>query len=135
MKKNLLAFAFVLFGLFTAFGLSTEAFAQDDKKAVISIPVKEYDFGTIKEGEGKVSHVFEIKNTGSAPLVLTRVMSPCGCTVPTFSKEPIAPGKSSKITVTYDPAGRVYPFVKTISVYSNGKEGPEVITIKGEVVK
>lgn len=112
-----------------------DAQAQDAKKAVISIPVKEYDFGKIKESEGKVSHVFEIKNTGNAPLVLTRVMSSCGCTVPSYDKEPIAPGKTSKITVTYDPAGRVYPFVKTVSVYSNGKEGPEVITIKGEVVK
>lgn len=106
-----------------------------DKKAVISIPEKEYNFGKIKESEGKVSHVFEIKNTGNAPLVLTRVMSSCGCTVPTYTKEPIAPGKSSKITVTYDPEGRVYPFVKTVSIYSNGKEGPEVITIKGEVVQ
>lgn len=106
-----------------------------DKKAVITIPVKEYNFGKVKEADGKVSHVFEIKNTGNAPLVITRVMSSCGCTVPTYDKEPIAPGKSSKITVTYDPAGRVYPFVKTISIYSSGKEGPEVITIKGEVIQ
>ena len=123
-----------LFATLMVWGAAADSQAQD-KKAVISIPVKEYNFGTIKEGEGKVSHVFEIKNTGTAPLVLTRVMSSCGCTVPSYSKEPIAPGKSSKITVTYDPAGRVYPFVKTVSIYSNGKEGPEVITIKGEVVK
>ena len=123
-----------LFATLMVWGAASDVQAQD-KKAVISIPVKEYNFGTIKEGEGKVSHVFEIKNTGNAPLVLTRVMSSCGCTVPSYSKEPIAPGKSSKITVTYDPAGRVYPFVKTVSIYSNGKEGPEVITIKGEVVK
>ena len=122
------------FASLLVWGASADAFAQD-KKAVISVPVKEYNFGTIKEGEGKVSHVFEIKNTGTAPLVLTRVMSSCGCTVPSYSKEPIAPGKSSKITVTYDPVGRVYPFVKTVSIYSNGKEGPVVLTIKGEVVK
>ena len=134
MKKIALGtLLFALFGLLTLWSAG-EAEAQD-KKAVITIPVKEYNFGTIKESDGKVSHVFEIKNTGNAPLVLTRVMSSCGCTVPSYSKEPIAPGKSSKITVTYDPAGRVYPFVKTVSIYSNGKEGPEVITIKGEVVK
>lgn len=127
----------VLYTLTTALCLllAVNASAQETKKAVISLPVKEYNFGTIKEGDGKVSHVFEIKNVGDAPLVLTRVMSPCGCTVPSYSKEPVAPGKSTKLTVTYDPTGRVYPFVKTISIYSNGKEGPEVITIKGEVVR
>lgn len=106
-----------------------------NKKANIEVPTSEYNFGTIKESDGKVSHVFEIKNTGDAPLVITRVISSCGCTTSTYSKEPIAPGKSVNITVTYDPEGRVYPFVKTISIYSNGKEGPAVITIKGEVVK
>ncbi|MDO5035507.1 MAG: DUF1573 domain-containing protein [Porphyromonas sp.] len=115
----------------------TEVSAQqtDNKKAKIEAPVLEHNFGTFKEGDGAVSHVFKIKNTGGAPLVITRVLSSCGCTTPSFSKEPIAPGKSGQITVTYDPAGRVYPFVKTISVYSNGKEGPLVLTIKGEVVK
>lgn len=109
-------------------------YAQN-KKANIEVPKSEHNFGTIKEADGKVSHEFEIKNTGDAPLVITRVISSCGCTTPTYSKEPIAPGKSGSITVTYDPTGRVYPFVKTVSIYSNGKEGPAVITIKGEVVK
>lgn len=110
--------------------------AQDNKnKAKIDAIEDTHDFGTIKEGDGPVTHIFEVKNTGDAPLVITRVMSSCGCTTPTFNREPIAPGKTSKITVTYNPAGRVYPFVKTISVYSNGKEGPLVLTIKGTVVK
>lgn len=107
----------------------------DSKKANIVVTESEYNFGTIKEADGKVSHEFEIKNTGDAPLVITRVISSCGCTTPSYSKEPIAPGKTGSVTVTYDPAGRVYPFVKTVSIYSNGKEGPAVITIKGEVVK
>ena len=63
------------------------------------------------------------------------MISSCGCTTPSFSKDPIAPGKEGKVTVTYDPTGRIYPFVKTISVYSNGKKGPSVLTIRGEVVK
>lgn len=113
---------------------AVSSYAQS-KKANIEVPKSEFNFGTIKESNGKVSHVFEIKNTGDAPLVITRVISSCGCTTPSYSKEPIAPGKTGSITVTYDPTGRVYPFVKTVSIYSNGKEGPEVITIKGEVVK
>lgn len=109
--------------------------AQDKNKAKIEVTEHTHDFGTIKEADGPVTHVFEVKNTGDAPLVITRVMSSCGCTTPTFNREPIAPGKTGKITVVYNPAGRVYPFVKTVSVYSNGKEGPFILTIKGTVVK
>ena len=95
----------------------------------------EHDFGVFKESDGDVSHVFVVKNEGKSPLVITRVISSCGCTTPTFNKEPIAPGKSGEIKVVYNPTGRVYPFVKTVSVYSNGKKGPLVLTIKGEVVQ
>ncbi len=127
--KRIVALLTVVMAIF-----AVSLYAQN-KKANIEVPKSEHNFGTIKEADGKVSHEFEIKNTGDAPLVITRVISSCGCTTPTYSKEPIAPGKSGSITVTYDPAGRVYPFVKTVSIYSNGKEGPAVITIKGEVVK
>lgn len=131
MKKSVLL-SLVL--LLSFFGVAT-TYAQSEKQAKIEAPVTEHDFGTIKESDGKVSHIFEVKNVGDAPLVITRVMSSCGCTTPEFSKEPIAPGKSGQITVIYNPEGRVYPFVKTISVYSNGKQGPLVLTIKGEVVQ
>lgn len=117
-----------------SFFVMNEASAQSGKQAKIEAKVTEHDFGTFKESDGDVSYVFEVKNVGDAPLVITRVMSSCGCTTPSFSKEPIAPGKTGQVTVTYNPTGRVYPFVKTISVYSNGKEGPLVLTIKGEVV-
>lgn len=129
MKKmiTLLLAVIVLVGAYTLN-------AQDKSKAKIDVPEHTHDFGTIKEADGPVTHVFEVKNVGGAPLVITRVISSCGCTTPTFNREPIAPGKSGKITVVYNPAGRVYPFVKTVSVYSNGKEGPFVLTIKGEVV-
>ena len=111
----------------------TQAFAQ--QKAQIEAEDLEFNFGQIKEADGNVQHIFKIKNVGTAPLVVTRVMSSCGCTTPKFSRDPIAPGKTGTITVVYNPTGRVYPFVKTVSVYSNGKEGPLVLTIKGEVVK
>lgn len=121
---------FLLFFCLVGFS-AVRATAQESKKAKIEAPIVEHDFGTIKESDGEVSYVFEIVNKGTAPLVITRVLSSCGCTTPSYSKEPIAPGKKGEITVIYNPAGRVYPFVKTISVYSNGKEGPLVLTIKG----
>lgn len=116
-------------------GLPMVASAQEDSAAKIVAKETEHDFGVFMESDGDVSHVFVVKNEGKSPLVITRVISSCGCTTPTFTKEPIAPGKSGEIKVVYNPTGRVYPFVKTVSVYSNGKKGPLVLTIKGEVVQ
>lgn len=118
--------------IFMAILLAT-GMASAQQKAVISAEQTSYDFGTIKEADGKVSHTFQIKNQGDKPLVITRVIASCGCTTPEWTKEPIAPGKTGDIKVTYDPAGRPGPFTKTISVYSNGKTGSFVLTIRGDV--
>ena len=88
---------------------------------------------TSKQVDGPVSHPFTIKNTGNAPLVLTRVVASCGCTKPEFETAPIAPGKTTTVKVTYNPAGRPGQFVKTISIYSNGKDGSYILRIKGVV--
>jgi len=113
--------------IFMAILLAT-GIASAQNKAVISADETSFDFGTIKEANGNVSHTFKIKNSGEAPLVLTRVIASCGCT-----KEPIAPGKTGDIKITYNPKDRPGPFVKTISVYSNGKTGSFILTIRGEV--
>lgn len=113
--------------------LATGMASAQQKKAVISAEETSFDFGTIKEANGNVSHTFQIKNTGDAPLVLTRVIASCGCTTPEWTKEPIAPGKAGDIKITYNPKDRVGPFTKTISVYSNGKTGSFILTIRGEV--
>ena len=123
-------FAFILSALLLFVGI---ALAQATKGAVISAPVTEFDFGTILEANGKVSHTFIIKNTGDAPLSITRVSTPCSCTTPEHTREPIAPGKEGKVVVTYNPAGRPGPFYKNIAVYSNGKDGGFTLRIKGEV--
>lgn len=93
----------------------------------------EHDFGTIKEVDGPVSYTFIIKNVGKAPLVITRVATACGCAKPEFDAEPIPPGKTGKVKITYNPAGRPGQFVKTISVYSNGKDGAFILRLKGVV--
>lgn len=118
--------------IFIAILLAT-GMASAQQKAVISAEQTSHDFGTIKEADGKISHTFQIKNEGDMPLVITRVIASCGCTTPEWTKEPIAPGKTGDIKVTYDPAGRPGPFTKTISVYSNGKTGSFVLTIRGKV--
>ena len=113
--------------------LLTTGLASAQKKAVISAEETSFDFGTIKEANGNVSHTFQIKNTGDSPLVLTRVIASCGCTTPEWTKEPIEPGTTGDVTITYNPKNRPGPFVKTISVYSNGKTGSFILTIRGEV--
>ncbi len=119
---------FICMALLLATGL-----ASAQKKAVIAAEVTTHDFGEIKEADGKVSHTFVIKNQGDGPLVITRVIASCGCTTPEWTKEPIAPGKTGDIKVTYNPSGRPGSFSKTISVYSNGKTGSYILSIRGVV--
>lgn len=102
-------------------------------QAVISTGQASHDFGEINEADGKVSHTFEISNTGDQPLVITRVIASCGCTTPEWTKEPIAAGQKGNITITFDPTNRPGPFAKTISVYSNGKTGSFILTVRGKV--
>lgn len=120
---------FILFAVLLATGT-----VSAKKKAIISSDSIVHNFGTIKEKDGKVNYTFVITNKGDLPLVVTRIVASCGCTTPEWTKEPIAPGKNGKIKVTYNPAGQQGPFSKTISVYSNGKEGSFIFTIKGSVV-
>ncbi|MDL2282037.1 DUF1573 domain-containing protein [Parabacteroides sp. OttesenSCG-928-G06] len=116
--------------LFMAFLLTT---GIANAQAVIHTEKATHDYGEIKEADGKVEHSFEIENKGDQPLVITRVIPSCGCTTPDWTKEPIAPGKTGSIKITFDPAHRPGPFTKTISVYSNGKTGSFILTIRGDV--
>ena len=103
--------------------------AQSGKGAVISSAAPEFDFGIIKEANGKVSHTFVIKNVGDAPLVITRVATPCACTTPEYSQEPIAPGREGKITVSFNPQPS-RSLLKNVAVYSNGRDGAFTLRIR-----
>lgn len=104
------------------------------QKAVITFETKTYEFGKIAEEDGNATYVFKFSNTGNAPLVVNRVQASCGCTTPTWTKEPIEPGKTGSVTVTYNPVGRPGMFTKTITVYSNASDEQIVLIIKGEVI-
>ena len=127
MKRILFAFVLML--------LTANIGSAQEKAASISVVGEAiFDFGDINEADGPVTHVFTIKNDGEVALVVTKVVASCGCTTPDWTKEPIAPEKTGEIKVTYDPTKRPGPFMKTISVYSNGKVGSYLLTIKGKVV-
>jgi hypothetical protein len=90
-----------------------------------------YDYGTIIQySEGKCEIKFY--NTGNQPLVLSRVRSSCGCTVPNWPRQPILPGKSAVIKVKYD-TKKTGPFNKSITVESNASK-PVSCRIKGKVI-
>ncbi|MDR2917751.1 MAG: DUF1573 domain-containing protein [Tannerella sp.] len=115
--------------------LTIGAVSAQQKEASITVTESEtHDFGDIKEADGPVSHTFTVINNGELPLVISRVVASCGCTTPNWTKEPIAPGKTGDIKVTYDPTGRPNQFAKTVNVYSNGKTGSYVLTIRGNVI-
>lgn len=91
-----------------------------------------HDFGTVQEGPDATCE-FTFKNTGTEPIMIEKAQPSCGCTVPSFSKEPVAPGATGIISVAYHTKGKPNPFTKTISVVSNA--GTKVLTIKGTVEK
>jgi len=91
-----------------------------------------FNFGAIPNGsEQKCS--FEFQNTSKVPLVISTVIESCGCTISKWPKKPIRPGKSGIIEIKYKPAGAGL-FRKSISVFSNAKNSPVHLYIKGEII-
>lgn len=113
------------------------AFAQEAEKnpnaPQISFESEVVDYGTIEKGaDGQ--REFTFTNTGKEPLIITNACGSCGCTVPSWPKEPIAPGASATIKVKYD-TQRVGPINKSVTVNSNASTPVKVLRIKGQVKK
>ena len=99
--------------------------------ATIDFESKVVDYGTIEHNADGVRK-FVFKNNGTEPLIIKNAKGSCGCTVPTWSREPIAPGTTSEIGVKYA-TNRVGKFTKTITLTTNADKKPVILTIKGEV--
>lgn len=91
-----------------------------------------HDFGTIPEGP-TAEYEFVFRNTGKEPIIIQKAQPSCGCTTPSYSKDPILPGKTGTIKAAYATQGRPNAFTKTITVQTN--VGTKVLTIKGNVEK
>lgn len=94
---------------------------------------KVYDFGSIEEKKGAVSHDFVFTNEGDGNLVILNATAECGCTRPDYPKEPIAPGRKKSVKVTYNPAGRPGPFDKTVTLTTNASPRKIRLKIRGTV--
>ena len=91
-----------------------------------------HDYGTIQQ-YGNGTYEFKFTNTGNEPLMISNAKGSCGCTVPEWPRQPIAPGESAVIKVKYD-TKRVGPFGKSVTIQSNAVNSPsKVIRIKGKV--
>lgn len=113
-------------------GLISLSVNAQSKVAKIQFKADTIDYGTIEKGANGV-RVFEFTNTGDAPLIISNVTSSCGCTVPSWTKEPVMPNATGKIEVKYD-TNRVSPIRKTITVISNAETPTTALKIKGDVV-
>ena len=105
-----------------------------DKPTTVEFEELAYDFGTVKDGE-PVNYVFKFTNTGSETLILLDVKGSCGCTVPVWPKEPILPGESSQIDVTFDSENRVGKVRKTVRIIANTEPSKTTLEITGEVIE
>ena len=92
----------------------------------------EFDFGNLTAGES-VSHIFKFKNTGKEPLVIQNAKGSCGCTVPTWPKEPIAPGKSGEIEVKFDSKGKTGKQTKNVTITANTDPVNTILKISADV--
>ncbi len=104
-----------------------------DSTLVVNFESTVHDYGTIEQGSDG-TYEFKFTNDGKTPLILSNVRSSCGCTVPSWTKEPVAPGKEGAIKVVYN-THNMGSFNKTVTVSSNAKNSEVMLQIKGNVVK
>lgn len=132
MKKLVYSLALAIAGTF-AFGQNTEEAqpTENPNSPKIEFETKVIDYGTIEKGaNGK--REFKFTNTGKEPLIITKAVGSCGCTVPSWPREPIAPNGTAVIEVRYD-TKRVGPFAKSVTINSNAANGVQRLKIKGKV--
>lgn len=135
MRKLLLTFglaALTVFSIQAQESKTDNAVISNPNAAVMTFDTDVIDYGTIEQGADGVRE-FKFKNTGKEPLIISNATGSCGCTVPTWSKEPILPGKTGVISVKYD-TKRLGAINKSVTVTSNASEATKVLRIKGNVV-
>lgn len=145
MKKGILILAGVFAMTFVACkdnaankvkGENVEMAEERDAKAgdfpVMAFAESEHDFGTINEGD-VVEHTFKFTNTGKAPLVIVSAKGSCGCTVPTWPKEPVAPGATGEMLVKFNSSGKPNSQTKQVTITANTEAGTEKLQIKAMV--
>jgi hypothetical protein len=127
MKKTIIIATIIL-------SATIQMMAQDVQSPQIAFEQTVFNFDTIMQN-GNAEHVFHFTNEGDAPLLIASAFSSCGCVVPEWTKEPIAPKSSGSVRVKYN-TSKAGPFTKVIIVKSNDTESPKIVLrINGVVVE
>jgi hypothetical protein len=133
MKKTIFTIAFALIAVVAV--NAQPATTDQNWVPPLEFDKETHDYGTIKNASDGTCE-FRFKNTGKEPILITNAKGSCGCTVPEYPKEPIAPGKSAAIKVTYDTkrTGAINKNVTlTVANVSKDKTGTKMLYIKGNV--
>ena len=130
MKRILLAAAALVFTVAMKAQTQTPQQTPDD---VMKLNQEKHDFGKIPQGPPSADFYFEITNKSDKAIVVESAQASCGCTTPEVPKEPIAPGGTAKLKVSYN-AMNIGGFTKTVSIKIAGIDQPKVVTITGEVL-
>ncbi|MEA3448332.1 MAG: DUF1573 domain-containing protein [Bacteroidota bacterium] len=96
-------------------------------------PVKEYNFGTVIQGE-KVAYTFTFTNVGGSDLIINNVKASCGCTTPTWTKKPIAPGNKGEIEIVFNSQGRKGEQKKSVKIFANTQPNTTELRINCNIV-
>jgi hypothetical protein len=110
----------------------TEFSNNNSKIAIINFTTEVIEYGTVTQNSDG-TRLFTFTNTGDAPLVITKVKTTCGCTVPSYSMAPIMPGETEELSIRYD-TSRLGAFTRTVIVTSNAEGGNKTLKIKGHIV-
>jgi len=113
--------------------------SADSKEMQANLPVITFDqtfhdFGRVISGE-KVSYSFKFKNTGNTDLLISKVSSSCGCTVPKYPHTPVKPGEEGIVEVSFDSSGRKGFQNKSVTVMSNAQPNTKILRIKAEIIR
>ncbi|WP_228852415.1 DUF1573 domain-containing protein [Aegicerativicinus sediminis] len=130
-SKFLIQSSLLLFLLMTSFSSKAQENVTD-KAGELTFKSETIDYGKIAvNSEG--GRTFAFKNTGNAPIVISKVKTSCGCTVADYPKEPVMPGATGEIAVKYD-TKRIGNFTKTLTVFSNASKPQLNLRISGEIL-
>ena len=114
-----------------------ETLMGEEAQAEIKFDTQKHDFGSFSvEAAPEQKCTFTFTNTGNAPLIIQQAFASCGCTVPTYTKDPIKPGEKGQIDVTYNGKGKQFgKFSKTITIRSNAKTEIVRLSIEGMMTR
>ena len=130
IKGLILALAAVLVAAVPCAAQSGETRPEEE---VVKFEEKIHDFGDLTIADKSVSCKFVFTNISKKPVVVHNVVSSCGCTVPKWTKQPVKPGETGTIDVTFKNDQGAYPFSKSITAYISGVNRPVILHIKGVV--